>query len=63
MLKIVVQIKEKEKDKVFVGIKQITEKEFKSSTQAEKIAASNIKSAIEAMIFGLKAENKKEGED
>lgn len=62
MLKIVIQIKEKEEDKVFVGIKQISEKEFNNSTQSEKIAGSQIKSAIEAMIFGLNTENKKEGE-
>ena len=62
MLKIVVQIKEKKDNNVFVGIKQITEKEFNNSTQNEKVAASQIKGAIEAMIFSLSAENKKEGE-
>ncbi len=62
MLKIVVQVKEKEKDKVFVGIKQISEKEFNNSTQNEKVAASQIRNAIEAMIFGMNTENKKEGE-
>ena len=62
MLKIVVQVKEKEKDKVFVGIKQISQKEYEKSTQNEKITASGIRNAIEAMIFGMSAENKKEGD-
>ena len=41
---------------------EISEKEFNNSTQAEKITASGIRNAIEAVIFGLKSENKKEGD-
>ena len=62
MLKIVIQIKEKTKDNVFVGIKQISEKEFNNSTNAEKMTASAVRNAIEAVVFGLKSEDKKEGE-
>lgn len=63
MLKIVIQIKEKSEDNVSVAIKQITEKEFNNSSKLEKITASEIKCAIEAAIFKLKQENKKEGNE
>lgn len=62
MLKIVIQIKEEEENKLKIGIKQITEKEFNSSTQNEKITASEIKMAIEEAIKEIKLKNKKEEE-
>lgn len=62
MLKIVIQIKEVEENKIKVGIKQITEKEFNSSTQNEKITASEIKMTIEEVIKEMKLKNKKEEE-
>lgn len=61
MLKIVVQIKEKKDNNVYVGIKQISEREFNNSTNGEKLTASNIKNAIEAVLTGMKPE-KKEGD-
>lgn len=62
MLKIVIQVKEKEENKVQVAIKQISEKEFNSSTQNEKITASEIKLAIEEAIKENNLKNKKEEE-
>lgn len=58
MLKIVIKVKEEEENKINISIKQISEKEFNSSTQNEKIAASEIKTALEYAIKDLK---KKEG--
>ena len=40
MLKLVIKIKEEAENKLQIGIKQLTEKEFNSSTLNEKIAAS-----------------------
>ena len=60
MLKITIQVKEKEENKINVGIKKINEKEFNSSTNLEKLVASEIKLAIEAAIMSLK-NNMKEG--
>lgn len=62
MLKIVIQVKEKEENKVQVAIKQVSEKEFNSSTQNEKITASEIKLAIEEAIKENNLKNKKEEE-
>lgn len=62
MLKIVIQVKEKEENKVQVAIKQVSEKEFNSSTQNEKITASEIKLAIEEAIKKNNLKNKKEEE-
>lgn len=67
MLKITIQVKEKEENKINVGIKKINEKEFNSSTNLEKLVASEIKSAIDAVIYNLstnheiKKDNMKEG--
>ena len=60
MLKITIQIKEQEENKIHVGIKQISEKEFNSASQLEKVAASEIKNAVEAALMSLK-NNMKEG--
>jgi len=60
MLKIVIQVKEEKENNVKISIKQLTEKEFNNSSQLEKIAASEIKSAIDAAIMMLK-NSKKEG--
>lgn len=62
MLKIVIQIKEEEENKIKIGIKQLSEKEFNSSSQNEKITASEIKMAIEKTIKEMKLKNKKEEE-
>ena len=67
MLKITIQVKEKEENKINVGIKKINEKEFNSSTTLEKLVASEIKLAIDAVIYNLstnheiKKDNMKEG--
>lgn len=67
MLKITIQVKEKEENKINVGIKKINEKEFNSSTNLEKLVASEIKAAIDAVIYNLstnheiKKDNMKEG--
>ena len=67
MLKITIQVKEKEKDKINVGIKKIGEKEFNSSSDLEKLVASEIKTAIDMVIYNLstnhdiKKDNMKEG--
>ena len=67
MLKITIQVKEKEENKINVGIKKINEKEFNSSTNLEKLVASEIKLAIDAVIYNLstnheiKKDNMKEG--
>lgn len=58
MLKIVIKVKEEEENKINISIKQISEKEYNSSTQNEKITASEIKTALEYTIKDLK---KKEG--
>lgn len=60
MLKIVIKIKEESENKLNIAIKQISEKEFNSSTQNEKITASEIKIALENAIKELKARNKEE---
>lgn len=60
MLKIVIKIKEEDENKLNIAIKQISEKEFNSSTQNEKITASEIKTALENAIKELKARNKEE---
>lgn len=60
MLKIVIKVEEKEENKVSVSIKQISKKEFDSSTQNEKIAASELKTALEYAIQELKNKTKKE---
>lgn len=60
MLKIVIKIKEESENKLNIAIKQISEKEFNSSTQNEKITASEIKTALENAIKELKARNKEE---
>lgn len=62
MLKLTLQIEEKEENQVHVRIKQISKKEFDSSTQNEKITASEIKHAIDYAIKELKEKNKKEEE-
>lgn len=62
MLKITLQIEEKEKNQIHIGIKQISKKEFDSSTQNEKITASEIKQAIDYAIKELKTKTKKEEE-
>lgn len=62
MLKLVIRVKEEEENKVKISIKQLTEKEFNSSSQLEKIAASELKTAIDAAIIMLK-NSKKEGEN
>lgn len=62
MLKITIQVKEKEENKIHVGIKKISEKEFNSASQLEKITASEIKAAIEAALMSLKS-NMKEGKE
>ena len=67
MLKITIQVKEKEENKINVGIKKINEKEFNSSTNLEKLVASEIKTSIDAVIYNLstnheiKKDNMKEG--
>lgn len=61
MLKLVIQIKESKDQRMNIGMKKISEKEFNSSTQLEKILASQIKGAIEAEITKIVNENKKEG--
>ena len=53
MLKITIQVKEKEENKINVGIKKINEKEFNSSTNLEKLVESEIKAAIDAVIYNL----------
>ena len=58
MLKLTIQIKECEENKINVGIKQLTEKEFNSSSRLEKITASEIKNAIEAVIYNLSTDHK-----
>ena len=50
MLKLTLQIEEKEENQVHVRIKQISKKEFDSSTQNEKITASEIKHSIDYAI-------------
>lgn len=62
MLKLTLQIEEKEENQVHVRIKQISKKEFDSSTQNEKITASEIKHAIDYAIKELKEKTKKEEE-
>lgn len=62
MLKIILQIEEKEKNQIHIGIKQISKKEFDSSTQNEKITASEIKQVIDYAIKELKTKTKKEEE-
>ena len=61
MLKIVVQIEEKDENQVFVGIKQISKREFDKSTQNEKMTASQIKNAIEESVYALCIEEKGRG--
>lgn len=61
MLKLVIQIKESKDQRMNIGMKKISEKEFNSSTQLEKILASQIKAAIEAEVSKIVNENKKEG--
>lgn len=61
MLKLVIQIKESKDQRMNIGMKKISEKDFNSSTQLEKILASQIKGAIEAEITKIVNENKKEG--
>lgn len=58
MLKLVIKIKEEAENKLQIGIKQLTEKEFNSSTLNEKIAANELKTAIDFAIKNLK--NKEE---
>lgn len=60
MLKIEIRIKEESKDNVSVKIKQISEKDFNNSSRAEKITASEIKTAIEYAIDDLKNKLRKE---
>ena len=61
MLKLVIQIKESKDQRMNIGMKKISEKEFNSSTQLEKVLASQIKAAIEAEVTKIVNENKKEG--
>ena len=61
MLKLVIQIKESKDQRMNIGMKKISEKEFNSSTQLEKVLASQIKSAIEREVAQIVNENKKEG--
>lgn len=61
MLKLVIQIKESKDQRMNIEMKKISEKEFNSSTQLEKILASQIKGVIEAEITKIVNENKKEG--
>ena len=59
MLKLVIKIKEEAENKLQIGIKQLTEKEFNSSTLNEKIAASELKTAIDFVIKNLKNKEEK----
>lgn len=59
MLKLVIKIKEEAENKLQIGIKQLTEKEFNSSTLNEKIAASELKTAIDFAIKNLKNKEEK----
>jgi hypothetical protein len=61
MLKLEIHIVENEPDNVSFLIKKIKEKDYDSSSQAEKIAASTVKMAIEQAIADLRDKNKKEG--
>lgn len=61
MLKLVIQIKESKEGRMNIGLKKISEKEYNSSTQLEKILASQIKNAIEAEVTKIVKENKEEG--
>ena len=60
MLKLTIKVKEHKNDCVSVELKQISQKEFDSSTQSEKIMMSEIKTALESLISKLN--NMKEGE-
>ena len=59
MLKLVIKIKEEAENKLQIGIKQLTEKEFNSSTLNEKIAAIELKTAIDFVIKNLKNKEEK----
>lgn len=59
MLKLVIKIKEEAENKLQIGIKQLSEKEFNSSTLNEKIAASELKTAIDFVIKNLKNKEEK----
>lgn len=60
MLKLNIRIKEESEDNVSVKIKEISEKDFNNSSQAEKITASEIKTAIEYAIDDLRKKMRKE---
>lgn len=61
MLKLTLRIRETKEGKIIIEMKQISEKEFLSSTQNEKIATAEIHQAIQTLISQIK-EKTKEGE-
>lgn len=63
MLKIVINIEEKEPNNISLFMDKITEDDFNNSSQNEKIAAFQVKNAIEVAVHMMSMDEKGRGKN